>query len=89
MVPAENLLAPFDFMLSWTNPSPVASCRLQVSCDKSFMSEVEIYTMLGEKVVVRADNEYGRRIFMNVDYSDPEAEPNVTKWQTLITFPMK
>ena len=56
---------------------------------KNDVSEVEIYNMLGEKMVVRAGNGDGSRISMNVDYSDPEAEPNVTKWQTLITFPMK
>ncbi len=89
MVPAENLLVPFDFIHSWTNPLPAVSSWLQVSFDKSFMSEVEIYNMLGEKMVVRAGNGDCSQISMNVDYSDPEAEPNVTKWQTLITFPMK
>ena len=33
MVPAENLLVPFDFILSWTNPSPAASFWLQISCE--------------------------------------------------------
>ena len=30
MVPAENLLVPFDFILSWTNPSTADSSWLQV-----------------------------------------------------------
>ena len=88
MVPAENLLVPFDFkhqafkysafdQLVKVYPNPFKRELIIESRTKNYVSEVEIYTMLGEKVVVRADNEDGRRIFMNVDYSDPEAEPPV------------
>lgn len=58
----------FDHLVK-VYPNPFKRELIIESWTKNYVSEVEVYNMPGEKVVVRADNGDGRRIFMNVDYS--------------------